>query len=321
MSTTNAPNRRPGVPSSPRVNTCGGAAPSESATRRRQMLHRWASRAIGTTRHAHGTATLRIVVAHPEPEVLAEVLQVADHERDAEHEQRQHQRGLGDQVERDLARRPHLELLERLALVVVDAVRARHVVERAASASVGASVGRRLSSMRLSRNEVIGSAEITYSESVITITAAAPLAASNLPSASMIPLPSTEKTLATELRSTLLASVSGSGASARATLAIPTAAKTTETVNQMTIFCTGDRGDRLLEVVEGGQLAGAVAADRGVGVERALEVREPARDVLVEEVAQEHPQARHPHAARHAPVAGAHGEQRREVVGDVERRR
>ena len=36
------------------------------------------------------------------------------------------------------------------------------------------------------------------------------------------------------------------------------------------------RHDRLLEVVDRVQLARAVAADRGVGVERALQVREPA---------------------------------------------
>ena len=107
------------------------------------------------------------------------------------------------------------------------------------AASVCASVGLRLNSIRLSRNEVIGSAEITYSASVMTITAAAPLAGSNFPAASSSRSVLTDTTAETEPLSASLASLSASGASARATLAIATALRITETANQITIRRTG----------------------------------------------------------------------------------
>ena len=139
---------------------------------------------------------------------------------------------------------------------------------------------------------MIGSALITYSARLMTITAAAPLAGSNFSAASISPLVSTEMTLAIEPRSAEAASLSGSGASALATLAIAIALKITETANQTKMRRTGTGGTRLLEVVDRRQLAHPVDADRGVGMERALEVRQPPADVLVEEVAQEHAQAR-----------------------------
>ena len=73
----------------------------------------------------------------------------------------------------------------------------------------------------------------------MTITAAAPLAASKRPVASISPLGSSEKTLETDSRSALLAFVSGSRASAWAMLANATALKITETANQITIRRTG----------------------------------------------------------------------------------
>ena len=110
------------------------------------------------------------------------------------------------------------------------------------SASFSASVGERLSSIRLSRNELMGSALIRYSARLMTITAAAPLAGSNLSAASMSPFVSTEMTLAIEPRSAEEASVSGSGASAFATLAIAIALKITETANQTKRRRTGTAG-------------------------------------------------------------------------------
>ena len=127
-------------------------------------------------------------------------------------------------------------------------------------------------------------------------------------------------TLAIEPRSASEASVSGSGASALATLAIAIALKITETANQTKRRRTGTAGTRLLEVVDRRQLAHAVDADRGVGVERALEMREPAADVLVEEVAQEHAQARDLDASREPAVARADGQDGRQLVGDLQRR-
>ena len=76
----------------------------------------------------------------------------------------------------------------------------------------------------------------------MTITAAAPLAGSNFPAASIRPLVSTEITLAIEPRSASEASVSGPSASACATLAIATALKSTETANQIKMRRTGTAG-------------------------------------------------------------------------------
>ena len=76
----------------------------------------------------------------------------------------------------------------------------------------------------------------------MTITAAAPLAGSNLPAASIRPFVSTEITLATEPRSASEAFRSGSSASALARLAIAIALKSTETANQMKMRRTGTVG-------------------------------------------------------------------------------
>ena len=131
VSVTNAAARGPGVPSSARLKTCGRGAPSESATRRFQIPARCASRPSGE-HDAHprerGEPAGGVQRAHPHG--ARERLEVRDRQRDAEQQRQQHQRRLGDQVERDLARRWDLERLERFALVLVDAVGPRDVVER-----------------------------------------------------------------------------------------------------------------------------------------------------------------------------------------------
>ena len=154
----------------------------------------------------------------------------------------------------------------------------------------------------------------------MTITAATPLATSNFSVALISPLVSTEMMLSIEPRSASEARVSGAGASAVATFEIAIALNTTETANHTKMRRTGHRRHGLLEVVDRVQLARPVDAERGVGVERALEVREPAGDVLVEVVAQEQAQARDLDVPREPAVTRADGQDGRQLVGDLQRR-
>ena len=155
----------------------------------------------------------------------------------------------------------------------------------------------------------------------MTITAAAPLAGSNLPAASIRPLVSTEMMLAIEPRSAAEALVSGSGGERLGDVGDRDRAEQRPTPR--TRRRCGGPGPPARACSKWSIAASSPIRSmptRGVGVERALEMREPAADVLVEEVAQEHAQARDLDAPRELPVARADGQDGRQLVGDLQRR-